>query len=680
MKVSRPAVRRQSIVKLAAAWLGGLSLLVSAQPDPEVSISRAAWDTGWFQAEVYALLFEELGYRVDGPRTRENAEFYQSAAAGDTDLWVNGWFPQHDRYMPEDGSLQAVGHQVQGGAVQGILVDRVTAEALNLTSLRDLRDPDIAAVFDRDGDGRADLVGCNTGWACADGIDRHLERLELTHTVNHVQGDYSPLMGNVLEWYEQGEPVLFYSWTPNWTLGRLRPGKEVVWLEIQDPEADCMQDLAGCSGDPCCTGWSANNIRAVANREFLNRNPAVRSLLEQVVVPMEDIQAQNARMIQGEDSPQDLKAHAAEWIRENRRLVNTWLEEARTHELPSGAEAQAGQAEQTGDDTLRVVTQIQPPFVIYNDLTYRGFSIELLRALSAEIGVRPEFTGVNSLAKLLDEMERDSADLAIAAIAITADREQILDFTHSYFQSGLQILVPQQRETWLEGLTGRLGSLLTAPRLLELFLFFLLIIFIVAHVIWLIERRHNPEFPRGYLHGVFAGLWWSIVTVTTVGYGDKTPKGHTGKVFALVWLLAGYFVFAYFTASVTTTFTLAEIDHRISSPADLFDQRVGVVQDSAAQDYLNNLGIPTQAGPTIEERIQQLEDRKLDAVVHHAPYLQYYASHAGNGNVRVSGVPFSELEFGIALPEGSRYREPLNRALLRLIEDGTYQRIHDRWF
>jgi ABC-type amino acid transport substrate-binding protein len=152
------------------------------------------------------------------------------------------------------------------------------------------------------------------------------------------------------------------------------------------------------------------------------------------------------------------------------------------------------------------------------------------------------------------------------------------------------------------------------------------------------------------------------------------------KVFPLVWLLAGYFVFAYFTASVTTTFTLAEIDHRISSPADLFDQRVGVVQDSAAQDYLNNLGIPTQAGPTIEERIQQLEDRKLDAVVHHAPYLQYYASHAGNGNVRVSGVPFSELEFGIALPEGSRYREPLNRALLRLIEDGTYQRIHDRWF
>jgi len=125
---------------------------------------------------------------------------------------------------------------------------------------------------------------------------------------------------------------------------------------------------------------------------------------------------------------------------------------------------------------------------------------------------------------------------------------------------------------------------------------------------------------------------------------------------------------------------LAEIDHRISSPADLFDHRVGVVADSAAQLYMTSLGIPTQPGPSIEERIEELENGNLDAVVHHAPFLQYYASHAGNGKVRVSGVPFSELDFGIALPEGSPYREQLNRALLRLVEDGTYQRIHDRWF
>lgn len=666
---------------LTGVWLTFLGLPASAQPDDTVTIARAPWDTGWFQAEVYALLFQELGYTVEGPRTMENGPFYEAVSAGSVDLWANGWFPQHNRYLPEDGSVRLVGHQVNGGAVQGILVDSATAEAYGLKDLADLRDPAIAAIFDRDGNGKADLIGCNRGWACADGIDQHLQRLGLEQTVEHIQGDYSPLMGNVLERFDQGEPVLFYSWTPNWTLGELRPGHEVVWLEVEGSDTDALPELTGCPDTPCHTGWSANDIRAVANRDFLKRNPAAEVILEAVVIPIEDIQDQNARMIQGEDAQEDIRNHAREWIRFNRSKVDPWLDRAREFPLPESPSLDAETPSNTFDArSVQVATKVLPPFVLYNDLAYRGFSIELLRALCDEIGVRPEFKGVNSLAKLLDEAERGGVDLALSAIAITLERERRLDFTHAYFQSGLQILVPVRDEGLWGGFAGRFGSLLRVPRLLELVLLFLLVVFLVAHVIWLIERKHNPQFPRRYLHGVFAGLWWSIVTVTTVGYGDKTPKGHPGKVFALIWLLAGYFVFAYFTASVTTTFTLAEIDHRISSPGDLFDQRVGVVDDSAAQEYLRGLGIQTLEGPAIEERIAALEAGELDAVVHHAPFLNYYATHEGSGKVRVSGVVFSELDYGIALPEGSELREPLNRALLTLMENGTYSKIHDRWF
>ena len=150
----------------------------AAAGKPAVRMARATWDTGWFQAEVYRLLIELLGYPVEGPVTMENAEFYAAAAAGEVDLWANGWFPLHDSLLEEfggeEGSLERVGTQVDDGALQGYFIDAATAEAHGIANLGDLADPAVAALFDRDGDGRADLVGCNAGWSCAATIDHHL--------------------------------------------------------------------------------------------------------------------------------------------------------------------------------------------------------------------------------------------------------------------------------------------------------------------------------------------------------------------------------------------------------------------------------------------------------------------------------------------------------------------------
>ncbi|MBW2430383.1 MAG: hypothetical protein JRF56_15600, partial [Deltaproteobacteria bacterium] len=131
-----------------------------------VSMARATWDTGWFQAEIFKKLLEDLGYVVNEPRTMDNREFYLSAARGEMDLWANGWFPSHMPFLEDGrvrGKVEAVGFEVQAGALQGYLVNKKTADALGIKSLGDLRDPKIARVFDRDGNGKADLIGCNVG-------------------------------------------------------------------------------------------------------------------------------------------------------------------------------------------------------------------------------------------------------------------------------------------------------------------------------------------------------------------------------------------------------------------------------------------------------------------------------------------------------------------------------------
>lgn len=302
-------------------------------------MAQATWDTGWFQPQIYQLLLEDLGYTFTGVETLNNVEFYFFSAGGDIDFWANGWFPLHQSYLEFDqvaGKVKPVGFQVEQGALQGYLIDKATAEELGITNLADLQDPVIAKVFDNDSDGKADLIGCNPGWGCERVIDHHLEVYDLGETVSHIKGDYSNLMENAVERYQLGDPILFYTWTPNWTVSELRIGEDVMWLNVPfsslpgESDADTVvSGMGGCLESPCNTGFGINDIRVVANTAFLEANPAAARLFDLVEIPLEDIAAQNARMAAGEDSSDDIHRHAEEWIEINQSQVDQWLEEAR---------------------------------------------------------------------------------------------------------------------------------------------------------------------------------------------------------------------------------------------------------------------------------------------------------------------------------------------------------------
>ena len=174
------------------------------------------------------------------------------------------------------GKIRPTGFQVQAGALQGYMIDKASADELGISNLGDLQDPEIAAVFDNDGDGKADLIGCNEGWACAAVIDHQLGAYELDKSVTHVKGDYSTLIVDTVDQFKAGELVLFYTWTPNWTVSELVIGEDVVWLGVpfsslpDDPDADTAVDsIPGCLESPCDMGFGPNDIRVVANTEFL---------------------------------------------------------------------------------------------------------------------------------------------------------------------------------------------------------------------------------------------------------------------------------------------------------------------------------------------------------------------------------------------------------------------------
>ena len=687
---------RRALAALLVLVLGALVLPLGASATaqdtsgdaPRVRLARATWDTGWFQAEVYRLLLERLGYQVDGPTTMDNAEFYGAVAEGEVDLWVNGWFPSHHVFIPDGSPVSVVGTAVDDGALQGYFVDAATAVAHGISNLGDLSDPATAELFDHDGDGVADLVGCNVGWSCASIIDHHLEAYGLTGMVEHVQGDYSPLIAETIDRFRDGQPVLYFTWTPNWTAGELVPGQDVVWLET--PFSSLPADLAssidhttiagipGCANDPCQTGWPPNDIRAVANTDFLSANPSVGRLLEQVVIPLADISAQNVRMVTTGGDPADIRRHAEEWVAANQATVERWIAAADPDAVgisePSGEEVGSG-------GTLTVAARALPPFVIYENRTYSGFEVELVRLVAAKLGMGVEIYAVDTTAKQIDDIDRDIARLGLGGVAITESREEVVDFSLPVLDSGLTILVPNDSS---RGIGDRIASFFRAvwsSDLPWLMIVFAAAVLVAAHLIWLSERRHNPDFAVPYRRGIWDSFYWSVVTMSTVGYGDKVARGTRGRVLALLWIALGTLVFASFTAAIASSLAVSELRSEISGPSDLAGKRVATATHSAAETYLPSIGVGPVLVGNIDDAYPLLLDGEVDAVVFDAPVLQFHAAREGDGEVTTVGSDFQRVQYGFMLsPDDAEMREHINLALLDLVESGIYERLHDTWF
>jgi glycine betaine/proline transport system substrate-binding protein len=161
-----------------------------------------------------------------------------------------------------------------------------------------------------------------------------MELFEMDPYINPIKASYSASIADALARYKNGEPVLFYTWTPNWTVFNFKPGEDVMWLNVpsggpEDP-ATIASGVPGAVSDPINFGFAANDIAVVANKEFLAENPAAAKMFELMSVPLVDISTQNNKMHEGEDKQKDIERHVDEWIAQNQVQWDAWIAEAVT--------------------------------------------------------------------------------------------------------------------------------------------------------------------------------------------------------------------------------------------------------------------------------------------------------------------------------------------------------------
>ncbi len=312
---------------------------------------------------------------------------------------------------------------------------------------------------------------------------------------------------------------------------------------------------------------------------------------------------------------------------------------------------------------LVVGTRHVPPFAMkVADGSWDGISIELWREIAAENQWEFEFREMPA-DELLLATQSGEIDAAVAAVTVTPERERVLDFSHPFYSSGLGIGVRKAyRRNWGADLLQ-----LLAWQFLSLLGFLVVVTICMGCFMWLAERRHNPEHFGGVLDGLGHGIWWAVVTMTTVGYGDKTPRTLAGRMLGVFWMLVGVVSLTIVTGSIAAQMTVMQLDSPIHSPADLSNTRTGTVADSTGETFLHESGYGFQVFPTEDAALNALVHQHIDAVVYDYPTMRYEIHESFSGRAEVLPVKFHHESHAIALPTGSRLRKPINISLLRIV-------------
>ena len=328
----------QVVSILSAGMIAGC-YIVKAQTDSAPPATGITVRTGagtvsdeLFLAEIVNIGLNRLGFKT-APIVQLSYPLLVTAIAnGDVDISPSYVEPVFDGFFDNaggNGKLQKLGLICTG--INGYQIDKRTADKYHITSIQQLQDPKIAALFDMDGDGKADLIGCDPGWSCELSIQHQMDAYHLRRTVTLKEGNYAALIAETLARYQEGKPVLFYTWYPYWLADVLKEGKDVVWLEV--PFTSLPKTMGHITEEDTTVngknlGLGKGRFRSVANRKFLDKNPVLRVFLENLKVTVEDISQESSRIKQGENTPDQIRGHAREWVRRNDDTFERWLSEA----------------------------------------------------------------------------------------------------------------------------------------------------------------------------------------------------------------------------------------------------------------------------------------------------------------------------------------------------------------
>jgi ABC-type amino acid transport substrate-binding protein len=317
-----------------------------------------------------------------------------------------------------------------------------------------------------------------------------------------------------------------------------------------------------------------------------------------------------------------------------------------------------------------------PPFAFKGaDGAWSGLSIELWRQVAKVRKLNYRFVEVADMPEMIQKTAAGKFDVGIGAITINVEREQVLDFTQSYYSTGTGIAVPLlSAMNW-----ATVRRAMTSFNFLQSIFALIGLTLMAGILVWLLERRQNEYFGGSVTKGISSSVWWSALAMTQRSSAEKGPQTILGRGVATIWLVVSVITIAVFTAGVTSVLTTSQIQGTIYGVGDLASVRVGTVEGTSSEGDLLRRKIKFQPYKSLDEGLKALRAGRLDAFVYDKPLLAWSLRQGHATRLKLLDITIEAQNYAFALPPDSPLRKPLSVAILDAIQKEAWTEARIRY-
>ncbi len=316
------------------------------------------------------------------------------------------------------------------------------------------------------------------------------------------------------------------------------------------------------------------------------------------------------------------------------------------------------------EDTLIVGYQMSPPFVYEENGELAGISVWLWNEISRRDSIPYKLVPC-TLSEVLDKLSNHEIDLNISPLTITGERSKTMDFSPPYYIANSTVMVKSAsalKKAWI--FVASFFSINFFRALGTLFL----VIFVFGFFVWLFERKGNPEEFHPSIKGIWSGIWWSAVTMTTVGYGDKSPRTLGGRFIALIWMFAAIIIISGFTAGIASSLTVNQLSWSQENITSFKEKPVGTTSNSATEKWLKkNFFKNVRSVDSIKKSVDMLGQGQLEAIAYDEPYLRSIMQKDSLSQYEILPISFNKQLYAMGFSE-TLDEEIQKRITIRLLE------------
>ncbi|WKY17300.1 hypothetical protein Q1695_001700 [Nippostrongylus brasiliensis] len=392
----------------------------------------------------------------------------------------------------------------------------------------------------------------------------------------------------------------------------------------------------------------------------------------------------------------------------------------------------------------RVVTLKQPPFVQTTgdpERPYEGYCIDLIELIRRELNFTYSIYEVGDGAYgtidctgnwngLMRDLVSGSADIALAPLSVTAEREDDVDFTVPYYDLvGTTIMMRKDDVRY---------SLFKFMKVLEwpVWLCILAAYLCTSLTLWLFDRfspysctNSNERYIDGTEDRIFSFkecLWFCMTSLTPQG-GGEAPKNISGRLVVASWWLFGFIIIASYTANLAAFLTVSRLEQPISSLDDLAKQfkiEYAPMKGSSSENYFRRMAEIEERFYTIwremslnesmshrnrsrfaiwdypvsdkftnmwryiqESTLPSNIDEAIERVLHSKNGFAYIGDATAikyaclrNCQLQQVGPEFSRKPYAIAVRSGDALKDEISRAILLLLNERQLEVLKEKWW